>query len=98
MAPCSTIGRCGNWRHDHGRTILDRHTDLEGRPFPSLAVASDAVEVDLVQLGIEWLERSGLERKNGWGVDESKEAVAQVLDVARAVTRETIAKRWPDLR
>ncbi|MGB3764255.1 MAG: hypothetical protein WA966_13660 [Ornithinimicrobium sp.] len=69
----------------HVRTIRDRHADMDVRPFPSLAVVGDAVEADLVQLGTEWLEQSGLERENGWDVDAGNEAVAQVPDVARAV-------------
>ncbi len=91
-------GPLRDWLNDHVRTILDRYEDMEGRPFPSLAVVGDAVEADLVQLGVEWLERSGLERENGWDVDAGNEAVAQVLDVAQAVTREATARRWPDRR
>ena len=87
-----------DWLHDHARTILDRYAGMDGTPFPSLAAASDGVEADLVQLGIEWLNRSGLERENGWDVDASNEAVAQVLDVTQSVTQEAIARRWPDRR
>jgi len=86
------------WLHGQARTILDRYAVSDGAPARLLAVEEDSVELDLIELGMEWLDRSGLERENGWDVDESNEAVAQVLDVAQAVTRETIARRWPDPR
>ncbi|MDE0777135.1 MAG: hypothetical protein OSB43_12755 [Nocardioides sp.] len=83
-----------DWFHDHVRTITDRHEDMDGSPFPSLAAAGDAVEADLTQLGIDWLYRAGLARKNGWGSDEGHRAVAQVVDVARAVAAEATERRW----
>lgn len=83
-----------DWLHDHVRTITDRHEDMDGAPFPSLAAATDAVEAGLVQLGIDWLQRSGLARKHGWGVDEGNRAMAQVVDVARTVAAEATKSRW----
>lgn len=88
-------GPLQDWLHVHVRAILDQHEDMDGAPFPSLAIASDAVERSLTQLGIDWLYSSGLERTNRWGADESSRAVTKVVGVAQAVTREAIARRWP---
>ncbi|MGD9961953.1 hypothetical protein [Nocardioides sp.] len=88
-------GPLRDWLHDNVRAVLDQHEDMDGTPVPSLAVASEAVERSLTQLGIDWLYSSGLERKNRWGADESNRAVSQVVGVAEAVTQEAVARRWP---
>lgn len=87
-------GPLREWLDDHVRTILDRHEDMDGTPLPSLSAASQAVDRDLTHLGIDWLTRSGLERKNGWSADDTNRAVTHVMDVAQAVTRQAVARRW----